>query len=135
MPLPRVSVLGLQLYRYDMDMFLHWGFNFYNNMHSRRPIVPYNNTDSDASFSAGDAFLVYPNYAGFCANASLRLYAMGLGMQISRMLYLYESLTSREAALAFLDEEGVIGLTTYPTTPGWLDELTARLCEKIAEKL
>lgn len=135
MPLPRVSVLGLQLYRYDMDLFLHWGFNFYNSMHSRRSIVPYNNTDSDGVFSAGDAFLVYPDYAGFGANASLRLYAMGTGMKLSRMLYLYESLTSRETALAFLDEEGVTGLTVYPTERGWLDRLTARLCEKIAAKL
>jgi hypothetical protein len=135
LPLPRVSVLGLQLYRYDMDLFLQWGFNFYNSMHSRRSIVPYNNTDSDAVFSAGDAFIVYPDYAGFGTNASLRLYAMGTGMKISRMLYLYESLTSRETALAFLDEEGVTGLNVYPTEHGWLDRLTARLCEKIAEKL
>ena len=135
MPLPRVSVLGLQMFRYDMDLFLHWGFNFYNSMHSRRPINPYNNTDADAVFSAGDAFIVYPDYAGFGANASLRLYAMGTGMQVARMLYLYQSLTSRETALAFLDEEGVTGLNVYPTEPGWLDRLTARLCEKIAEKL
>ena len=135
MPLPRVSVLGLQMFRYDMDLFLHWGFNFYNSMHSRRPINPYNNTDADAVFSAGDAFIVYPDYAGFGANASLRLHAMETGMRVARMLYLYQSLTSRETALAFLDEEGVTGLNVYPLEHGWLDRLTARLCEKIAEKL
>ena len=60
---------------------------------------------------------------------------MGTGMKLSRMLYLYESLTSRETALAFLDEEGVTGLNVYPTERGWLDRLTARLCERIAAKL
>lgn len=135
LPLPRVSVLGLQLYRYDMDLFLHWGFNFYNSFHSRRSIIPYNNTDADTVFPAGDAFIVYPDYAGFGANESLRLYAMGNGMRLSRMLYLYESLVGREAALAFLDEEGVCGLNDYPMAHGWLDRLTAHLAEKIAEKI
>lgn len=135
MPLPRVSVLGLQLYAHDMDLFLHWGFNFYNSYLSRRPIVPYNNTDADGVFTAGDAFIVYPDYAGFGANPSLRLYAMGEGMRLSRALYLYEGLVGRDAALAFLSEEGVTGFQTYPTSDGWLDRLTDRLCRVILAHL
>jgi hypothetical protein len=131
MPLARMGVLGLQLYRYDIDLFLHWGFNFYNSVHSRRFINPYNNTDSDGAFTAGDAFIVYPNYAEFGANPSLRLYAMGEAFRLSRMLYLYESKAGRDAALAFLDEEGVTGLNVYPKDAGWLDRLTDRLAQKI----
>lgn len=131
MPLARMGLLGLQLYRYDIDLFLHWGFNFYNSVHSRRFINPYNNTDSDGAFTAGDAFIVYPDYAGFGANPSLRLYAMGEAFRLARMLYLYESKAGREAALAFLDEEGVTGLNVYPKETGWIDRLTDRLAQKI----
>ncbi len=131
MPLPRISVLGLQLYRYDMDLFLHWGFNFYNSYLSRRPIVPYNTTDADGMFTAGDAFLVYPDYAGFGANPSLRLYAMGEALRLSRMLYLYESLVGRDRALAFLSQQGVEGLQTYPHEIGWLDRFTQALADAI----
>ena len=131
MPLARTSVLGLQMYRYDMALFLHWGFNFYNSFLSRRPICPYNTTDADGMFTGGDAFIVYPDYAGFGANPSLRLMAMGEGMRLFRMLALLEEKEGREAALAFLDAEGVRGLTEYPTETGWLDRLTARLASRL----
>ena len=97
--------------------------------------MPYNNTDADGMFTAGDAFIVYPDYAGFGANPSLRLYAMGEGMRLSRALYLYEGLVGRDAALAFLSEEGVTGFQTYPTSDGWLDRLTDRLCRAILAHL
>ena len=68
MPLPRLIVLGATLWRYDIDLFLQWGFNFYNTFLSRREISPYGNTDCDVMYLSGDAFIVYPNYAGRSAN-------------------------------------------------------------------
>ena len=75
-PLPRLIVLGASLWRYDIDLFLQWGFNFFNTFLSRREISPYGNTDCDVMYLSGDAFIVYPNYAGRSANMSIRLVAM-----------------------------------------------------------
>lgn len=131
-PLSRTAQLGFVLYRYNMDLFLHWGFNFYNSYLSRRPINPYITTDGEGMFTAGDPFLVYPDHPGFSANPSLRLFAMGEAMRLSRMLYMLEEYEGREAALAFLDEEGVRGITEYPRTQGWLDRLTWHLGARLA---
>ena len=37
----RTRILGTQMYKYQLDGFLHWGYNFYNAEHSIFPIDPY----------------------------------------------------------------------------------------------
>lgn len=132
MPLAREIVLGAMLYKYDIELFLQWGFNFYNSMESRRPINPYNNTDADAIFPAGDGFVVYPDYAGFGANPSLRLFGMRECFRLLRMLMLLEAQEGREQVDAFLAGEGITALNAYPRQDGWLDGFTARLADRIA---
>ncbi|MBO7273969.1 MAG: DUF4091 domain-containing protein, partial [Clostridia bacterium] len=56
MPLWRTRSIGLQLYKFNIVGFLHWGYNFYNNSLSRNPINPYLDTCAGYSFPAGDAF-------------------------------------------------------------------------------
>ena len=126
-PLPRLIILGASLWRYDIDLFLHWGFNFYNTFLSRREISPYGNTDADALYPSGDAFIVYPNYAGRSANMSLRLVAMREMWRLTRMLYLLEEKLGRDAVLAILDAEGVTYFNEYPTEEGWLFGFINRL--------
>ena len=38
MPSRRNRMIGVQLYKYDIEGFLHWGFNFYNTQYSIRPV-------------------------------------------------------------------------------------------------
>ncbi len=60
----RTRILGVQLYKYRLDGFLHWGYNFYNSEHSLYPIDPYRCTDAGGAFPSGDPFLVYPGKDG-----------------------------------------------------------------------
>ncbi len=131
-PLARVAVLGPMLYRYDIDLFLHWGFNFYNTYLSRRSITPFNNTDADCVYPNGDGFIVYPDYAGFGALHSLRSIAMHEAFRLSRMLYCLDALIGREACEQFLAEEGILSFCEYPRTPGWIDTFTDHLARRLA---
>ena len=105
MPSPRTRVLGVQLYLYRMDGFLHWAFNFYFSQYSTHPIDPYLNTDCDGFAPAGDAFQVYPGEGGQ-PEESLRLMLFQHAMQDLRALQLLESLSSRSEVIRLI-EEGV----------------------------
>ena len=130
-PLPRLIVLGASLWRYDIDLFLQWGFNFYNSFLSRREISPYGNTDCDTLYLSGDAFIVYPNYAGRSANMSLRLVAMREMWRFSRILYALEEKIGREAVTKILDDEGCTYFNEYPTEDGWMFDFINRLSEML----
>ena len=130
-PLPRLIVLGASLWRYDIDLFLQWGFNFYNTFLSRREISPYGNTDCDTLYLSGDAFIVYPNYAGRAANMSIRLVAMREMWRLTRILYALEEKIGREAVIKILDDEGVTYFNEYPTEDGWMFDFINRLSEML----
>jgi hypothetical protein len=57
MPSGRNGILGTLLYRYAIEGFLHWGFNFYNTKYSAARIDPFQVTDAGAFFPSGDPFL------------------------------------------------------------------------------
>ena len=132
MPLQRLLVLGALLYKYDFDLFLQWGFNFYNSFLSRREISPYGNTDCDIHYPSGDAFIVYPDTPGGGCRTSIRLVAMREMFRLSRMLYLLEEKIGREEVLAILDEEGVVDFFTYPRETGWMEGFLHRLADRLA---
>ncbi len=52
--------IGMQMYKYDIVGFLHWGYNFYNNQFSCDDVMPYTNLSGDHWVPAGDPFCVYP---------------------------------------------------------------------------
>jgi hypothetical protein len=60
MPSCRNRALGMQCFKYDIAGFLHWGFNFYNNMYSVDAINPYLDATGELQVPAGDSFMVYP---------------------------------------------------------------------------
>ena len=64
MPHYRGRILGLQLYKYGMEGFLQWGYNFYYSSQSVYEINPYTTTSADRGFPSGDAFTVYPGKNG-----------------------------------------------------------------------
>ena len=98
MPSSRNRIFGTLLYVYDIEGFLHWGFNFYYSGLSRYPIDPYRCNDSGFFFPAGDAFMVYPGKDGEPED-SIRYEVFYEALQDQRVLQKLESLVGREAVL------------------------------------
>jgi len=104
MPSRRNRILGLQLYKYSMDGFLQWGYNFWYSVHSKTLIDPFRVTDGRMVWPAGDPFVVYPGADG-TPLISLRLKVFHDGFEDMRACQLLESLIGREAVVALIDEE------------------------------
>ena len=112
----RNRIWGSLLYRFNVDGFLHWGFNFYYSGLSLKPVDPYKDTCCYFTYPAGDAFLVYPRKDGV-PEESLRLKVFGHGLQDMRALRLLESLIGREKVEKLLDKaspEGEMHMHDYP---------------------
>lgn len=60
MPSYRNRILGIQMFKYNIKGFLHWGYNFYNSQYSLEKINPYVTTSAKGAFPSGDTFSVYP---------------------------------------------------------------------------
>lgn len=134
MPLARTRALGLQLWKYQLQGFLHWGYNFYNTTWSLAHINPYLDTEAAGAFPPGDAFLVYPGRDGK-PEESIRLMAMHEAMQDARALALLEKLAGREKALAVLEAEGEVTLEKYPWDSVSMLRARARINAAIAEAI
>jgi hypothetical protein len=101
MPSPRVRMIGVQMYKYDIVGFLQWGYNFYYSQLSKRLINPYFETDSDEAFPAGDAFTVYPYEDGVIS--SLRQKVFSDALNDMRLLKLLEAKIGKEKVVNELD--------------------------------
>ena len=124
-PLRRTRILGVQLYKYDIEGFLHWGYNFYNSYNSYAALDPYGNTEGGFFGAAGDCFVVYPDTDGK-ALESLRLNALREAVDDMRALSLYEEKFGKEKALELI---GDLDFKNYPKT----DEYLINLRETIAK--
>ena len=134
-PSQRNRVLGVLLYKYDAEGFLHWGHNFWYSQYSKRKINPYKTTDAGNAFPSGDSFVVYPGKNGEPLN-SLRHKVFYDGFQDLRALRLLEKLTSREEVLKLIEQDLDIPLSfnCYPTNQKWLLDLREKINEAIREK-
>ncbi|CAI6085804.1 DUF4091 domain-containing protein [Cohnella sp. JJ-181] len=128
MPSARNRILGVLLYLYRMEGFLHWGFNFYNAQYSVRPIDPYRVTDAGEGFPSGDPFLVYPAPDG-TAYDSIRGMVLKEALYDLRALELLEARIGR-AKVETLIQEGVqekITFTQYPKGWEYIDQLRKKM--------
>jgi hypothetical protein len=131
MPSWRTRMLGVQLYKFGIAGFLHWGYNFYNSQYSYAPINPYLCSDAEGAFPSGDAYSVYPGTNGQ-PWPSLRQAVFYDALQDLRLLQLCESLHGREFTMQLLEEAiEPITFKHYPTDPQWLPNLRARLHDAI----
>ena len=126
MPSARNRVLGFQMYLADVKGFLQWGFNFYNSVHSLRPINPFFTTDADGAFPAGDPFLVYPGEDGQ-PWGSIRQMVFAEALQDMRACQLLEQKLGREAVCALIREGGVRGFFDYTHSSAELLALRDRI--------
>lgn len=147
MRLARTRAIGIQLFKYRIDGFLHWGYNFYNSCGSIRHLNPYQYSASSndggipqyKAFPSGDAFLVYPGPDGV-PEESIRLLALEAGMNDLRVLQELAGRTSYEYALSFVEEElpYPITFTDYPTSDYYYISLRNRVnraLEKTAKQV
>jgi hypothetical protein len=134
MPSTRNRILGLQLYKFNIAGFLHWGYNFYYSQYSRYPIDPYRVTDAGHAFPAGDPFVVYPGPDG--PIESLRLEVFFEALQDLRALQKLEALIGRERVLGLLEEglDKPITFNVYPQDPQWLLAKRDQINKLIAEQ-
>ena len=103
MPSWRGRSLGMQLYKYRIAGFLHWGFNYYNNRASGDAINPYLDLGGEDWVPAGDTFTVYPDSDG-TALESLRMITMEEALQDLRAMKLAERYTSHARVVAVMEE-------------------------------
>lgn len=142
MRLARTRAIGILLYKYRIDGFLHWGYNFYNSCGSLRHINPYQTPDSVnpgneafAGFPAGDAFAVYPGADGHPED-SVRWLAIESGLNDLRLCRALEKLTSREYVLSLIegDLSQPITTTEFPTSDYYYINLRNRLNREFANR-
>lgn len=113
MPLAATRILGTQLYKYDMEGFLQWGYNFYNSCHSVRAINPFYVTDADGAFASGDSYTVYPYRDG--AIESVRAVVFYEGLQDMRAMELLGGIIGKDRLIEKLETElGEITFRKFP---------------------
>lgn len=114
MPSYRNRIIGLQLYKYGIEGFLQWGFNFYYSQHSLYEINPYITTSTDGIFSSGDAFSVYPGKNG--PLASLRAFVFREALEDIEICRILEKKIGKSAVVELIEKEAGMELTfkQYP---------------------
>ena len=108
MPAWRNRSIGMQLFKFNIEGFLQWGYNFYNNQWSVDPINPYLDCASNVVFTAGDPFSVYPAADG-SALESARIIVFHEALQDVKAMKLCEKLYSHERVVEEI--ESVLGDT------------------------
>ncbi len=136
MPSARNRILGVQLYKYDIEGFLQWGFNYYNSQYSDYHTNPYLQTDGDAFSPAGDCFQVYPRTDGV-AEDSIRKMVTAHAMYDLRAFQMLEKLAGREKVMELIegDLNSKITFSSYPTSEGYLLNLRSRVNREIMKYL
>ena len=132
----RTRILGVQLYKYNIEGFLHWGYNFYHNQRSYDYVDPIGCTDAEYFAPSGDAFLVYPGNNGEVWE-SLRLNAIREAMDDMRALELCESLCGRDFTEKLIAEEvdGELTFKNYPRNNDYLINLREKVAAAIENNL
>lgn len=136
MSLARNRSICLLLYKYDIEGFLHWGYNFYNNAGSGDHINPFLDTSGGNYWAAGDPFSVYPGPHGE-PYESLRLVSFYEGLCDLRAMRLCESLYSRGEVISAL--ESALGKeilqNTYLNTATEMHRIREIINEMIKKKV
>lgn len=113
MPGVRTRILGLQLYKFAIQGFLQWGFNFWYSCGSRNALNPYLDLSGDNWVPAGDTCSVYPGFDGKPVY-SLHAVLFYEALQDQRALQLLEEKIGREKVEALLEEVGTLTFSEYP---------------------
>lgn len=135
MPSARSRIMGVLMYYYGVEGFLHWGFNFYNSQCSVEHINPFRVTDAGEAFPSGDPFLVYPAPDG-TAWESIRGMVIRQSLNDLRALKLLEEKIGCPAVRAMLEDlaGGALTFTRYPRDSSFFEVLRSRIYKGLAQK-
>ncbi len=130
--LTRTRILGIQMYKYNIEGFLHWGYNFYNNWNSYDTVDPCLDSTGNYFVPSGDTYIVYPGKDGKAVE-SIRLNALREAMDDIKALQLCEELYGRDYVINLINETAGMELTffDYPKTPDFLIKLRNRVARDI----
>ncbi|MBR4236226.1 MAG: DUF4091 domain-containing protein [Clostridia bacterium] len=127
MPLARERIIGLQMYKYDISGFLHWGFNFYNSQYSLFSINPWRTTDGDGFSPSGDCFIVYPGENGE-AYPSLRSKVFEMAVNDLRACRLLEEKCGRDTVMSVIEKDiPPLEFDEYPKEAEYLFDVRRRI--------
>lgn len=131
MPSYRNRILGLQMYKFKIEGFLQWGYNFYYSQLSRELINPYVTTSAEKAFPSGDPFSVYPVRDGVVPSLRAVIFREALNdVEVCRKL---EQYIGREKVIAMIDSRAGMDLsfTEYPRNndfvPGLMEQMKAQI--------
>lgn len=132
MPGYRTRILGIQMFMENVRGFLQWGLNFYNSQYSIRHINPFETTDADGAFPAGDPFVLYPGADGKPI-LSQRLIIFHEAIQDLTVLRLLEKKKGREFAVSLIERLAAqpVTFTDYPVG----EDFQLRLAEAVRKAL
>ncbi len=133
MPSYRNRIIGLQLYKFAIQGFLQWGYNFYFSQRSYYELNPYVSTSGDMAFPSGDPFSVYPVKDGVVP--SLRAVVFKEAIDDIKICKKLESLIGREAVIKMIDDEAGMDVRfdAYPKNPDYIINLIEKMELKIKE--
>jgi len=134
-PSRRNRIIGLQLYKYGMSGFLHWGYNFWFSRLSRELIDPLR-TIGAGVWPSGNPFIVYPGADGEPL-VSLRLKVFYDALEDMRACQLLETLIGREKVIALIDEglDEPLRFNNGPRCDRWLLEKREKINELIEQNI
>ncbi len=114
MPGARTRVMGMQCFKYGIEGFLQWGYNFYYNQGSCDLINPYFETSGEYFVPAGDAYSVYPAPDGTPLE-SIRLVQFREGLEDHRAMELCAGIYGKDAVIKAIEDKcGKIGFDRCP---------------------
>ena len=116
------------MYKFNIEGFLQWGYNFYNNQRSTDQINPYLECGANLIFAGGDAFSVYPAHDG-TALESARIIVFHEALQDIKAMKLCESLYSHDEVVSAMEE--VFGKKITFETCTKSSDMMLRIREKV----
>ncbi|MBS4220429.1 DUF4091 domain-containing protein [Bacillus sp. FJAT-49711] len=134
MPSARNRIIATQLFKYDIEGFLHWGYNFYRSQYSIEPINPYEITDAKGAFPSGDTFLVYPGENGE-AIPSIRSRVFYQALQDLRAFQWLERLKGKAFVLNIIEKSYTITFDDYPKEKEYIFQIREEINREIEKAL
>lgn len=130
----RNRIMGVQMYKFGIGGFLHWGYNSYGAEHYRYMINPYVTTSADYCFPSGDAFSVYPVQDGVIP--SVRAFVFYEALQDMALCRLLESKTSHDYVVEIIDEIAGknVRFASMPEDETYLYQLRERILKELKNK-
>jgi len=100
---PVTRSIGMQMYKFNIHGFLHWGINYYGGGDCGGYTLPYVDQSAQNWVSAGDSFTLYPAMNG-APYESIRAVIMQEALQDIRAMQLCESLYSHKEVVDAIEK-------------------------------